>query len=134
MGDRAVITTRRDFENNGIGVYLHWNGTINEVSAFLKSCAMRRFRSVDADCSYAYARLIQVIANTIGGGLSVGVGLLRDLDCDNYDNGTYIIEGWEIVDRMYSHEEDAVDENVMEDLLRIIDKAQPEDDRIFKEE
>ena len=127
MGDRAVITTRRDFENNGIGVYLHWNGTINEVSAFLKYCAMRRFRSVDSDSSYAYA-------NTIGGGLSVGVGLLRDLDCDNYDNGTYIIEGWEIVDRMYSHEEDAVDKNVVEDLLRIIDKAQPEDDRIFKEE
>lgn len=134
MGDRAVITTRRDFENNGIGVYLHWNGTINEVSAFLKYCAMRGFRSVDLDSSYAYARLIQVIANTIGGGLSVGVGLLRNLDCDNYDNGTYIIEGWEIVDRMYSHEEDAVDENVVEDLLKIIDKAQPEDDRIFKEE
>lgn len=35
---------------------------------------------------------------------------------------------------MYSHEEDAVDEEVMEDLLKIIDKAQPEDDRIFKEE
>ena len=134
MGNRAVITTRRDFENNGIGVYLHWNGTINEVSAFLTYCAMRGFRSVDLDSSYAYARLVQVIANTIGGGLSVGVGLLKDLDCDNYDNGTYIIEGWEIVDRMYSHEEDAVDENVVEDLLRIIDKAQPEDDRIFKEE
>ena len=113
MGDRAVITTRRDFENNGIGVYLHWNGTINEVSAFLKYCAMRGFRSVDSDSSYAYARLIQVIANTIGGKVGVGVGLLRDLDCDNYDNGTYIIEGWEIVDRMYSHEEDAVDENVV---------------------
>lgn len=26
MGNRAVITTRHNFDNNGVGVYLHWNG------------------------------------------------------------------------------------------------------------
>lgn len=28
MGNRAVITTEENFENNGIGIYLHWNGVI----------------------------------------------------------------------------------------------------------
>ena len=35
MGNRAIITTQKDFDNNGIGVYLHWNGGRDSVQAFL---------------------------------------------------------------------------------------------------
>ena len=40
MGNRAVITTEKNFENNGVGVYLHWNGGYDSVSAFLKYCGV----------------------------------------------------------------------------------------------
>ena len=66
MGNRAVITTRENFENNGIGVYLHWNGGMDSVRAFLKYCELRNFRSPSED-SYGWARLAQVISNFMGG-------------------------------------------------------------------
>ena len=31
MGNRAVITTRENFDNNGVGVYLHWNGSSKDT-------------------------------------------------------------------------------------------------------
>ena len=124
MGNRAVITTRENFDNNGVGVYLHWQGGETSVKAFLKYCEMRGFRAPDED-NYGWARLVQVIANFMGGdGLSVGIDTVDHLDCDNWDNGTYIIKGWEIV----GHEYDAPtkDRHTMEEILRVIDRAQPE--------
>ena len=64
MGNRAVITTRENFENNGIGVYLQWNGGRDSVSAFLEYCRLRNFRPPEED-NYGWARLIQIIANFI---------------------------------------------------------------------
>ena len=49
MGNRAVITTRENFENNGIGVYLQWNGGRDSVSAFLEYCRLRNFRPPEED-------------------------------------------------------------------------------------
>lgn len=103
MGNRAVITTKNDLENNGIGIYLHWNGGRDSVEAFLAYCDLKGYRKLDEDC-YGYARLCQVICNFFGGELSVGVDVLSNLDCDNWDNGVYIVEGWEIVGRMYEPE------------------------------
>ena len=40
MGNRAIITTKKDFDNNGIGVYLHWNGGRDSVQAFLTYCKL----------------------------------------------------------------------------------------------
>ena len=88
MGNRAVITTK---EKN-LGVYLHWNGGRDSVEAFLKYCELRGFRSPDRDC-YGWARLCQIISNFMSrDGLSVGIDTIDKLDCDNWDNGTYIIE------------------------------------------
>ena len=42
-----------------------------------------------------------MIGNTLGGTLSLGVGAYKCLDTNNFDNGTYIIEDWEIVEREY---------------------------------
>ena len=131
MGNRAVVTTRENFENNGIGIYLHWQGGQTSIKAFLKYCEMRGFRAPDED-NYGWARLTQVIANFMGGdGLSVGVDTIDHLDCDNFDNGTYIIKGWKIVGREYFHGKEQDDHN-LEDMLKEIDKAQPVDQQIFK--
>ena len=87
MGNKCVITTREDFDNDGIGIYLHWGGGRDSVEAFLKYCELKQHRSVTDDASYAYARLCQVIGNFFGGSLSIGIDSVRNLDCDNYDNG-----------------------------------------------
>ena len=132
MGNKAVITTKENFENNGIGIYLHWNGGRDSVEAFLTYCHKRGFRAPSED-NYGFARLTQVIANFFGGdGLSIGVDTINHLDCDNGDNGVYIIEGWEIVGRKYfeGKEQNGYDLN---EFLQAIDEAQPENQRIYKE-
>ena len=131
MGNRAVITTKENLENNGVGVYLHWNGGRDSVNAFLKYCKARGFRHPNEDC-YGWARLVQIIGNFFGGDLSLGIDQVNRLDCDNYDNGVYIIEGWEIVDRKYfsGHEQNEYD---LEEMLNDIDEAQPESERLGKE-
>lgn len=98
MGNRAVITTESNYHNNGVGVYLHWNGGRDSVEAFLTYCNMKNYRPPEVDC-YGWARLCQVIGNFFGGFCSVGIDTINYLDCDNYDNGVYIIEDWQIVDR-----------------------------------
>ncbi len=115
MGNRAVIA----FENkpDAVGIYLHWNGGRDSVEGFLKAgkevCRL-------GDPSYAMARLIQLIGQFFGGNCSLGVGPLKRLDCDNYDNGLYIVDpnSFEIVDRLYhgGPEQDGYDLDEFADL------------------
>lgn len=128
MGNRAVITTKENFENNGVGVYLHWNGGYDSVSAFLKYCELKGYRSPDTDC-YGWARLCQVIGNFFGGSTSIGIDTVDKLDCDNYDNGVYIIEGWKIVDRKYKRCSEQMNYQ-LEDMLMDIDKSMPKEEQI----
>lgn len=128
MGNRAVICTKENFENNGVGVYLHWNGGYDSVSAFLKYCELKGYRSPDTDC-YGFARLCQVIGNFFGGGLSVGIDTIDKLDCNNWDNGTYIIEGWKIVDRKYFDGEEQMNYE-LEEMLLEIDERMPVNEQI----
>lgn len=141
MGDRAVITTSREEdikESNDIGIYLHWDGDINSVSAFLEYCKLQGFRKPEED-DYGWARLCQIIANYISAsemsrhhGLSIGINKCCKLDCDNYDNGTYIIEDWEIINRKYEPEWcEEYDEDRVKWLIEQIDKAQPEKMRLL---
>ena len=99
MGNRAVITTVGATDNT-TGIYVHWNGGVNSVEAFLAYCDMKGFRSPDMDC-YGWAYLATVIGNFFGDGLSLGVDCIKSLDTDNYDNGVYYIKGWKIVSRSY---------------------------------
>lgn len=87
MGNRAVITLAKKPTANSVGIYLHWNGGAESVLAFAE--AAKHFGVRLHDETYATARLAQIIGNFFGGTLSVGVGVLRQLDCENYDNGTY---------------------------------------------
>ena len=154
MGNRAVITTNVNLgevsytdkvkhyyadgvdlqdRNNKVGIYLHWNGGRDSVEAFLTYCKMKEYRD-PIDDNYGMARLIQIIANFFGGTTSIGVDTLNHLDCDNYDNGVYIIgPGWTIVDRVY-FEGSEQDEYDMLDMLHSINNAQPEKTRMSDEE
>lgn len=128
MGNRAVITTRRNFENNGVGVYVHWNGGYDSVNAFLTYCKLQGYPSPEED-NYGWARLCQVIGNFFGGSHSVGIDTVNNLDCDNYDNGTYFIENWSITGRKFftGHEQNSY--NLFE-MLEAINDAMPEKEKI----
>ena len=119
MGDRAVISNK----SKKMGVYLHWYGYREFVESVLAYCDVKKYRSPDVDDEYGWARLCQVAGNTIGGNLSVGVGIFNRMDTDNWDNGTYIIKDWDIVDRLFTHSKDEKMKDTMfesKDFLRLL--------------
>ena len=124
MGNRAVITT----ESKELGIYLHWNGGRDSVEGFLKYCELRGFRA-PSDDNYGWACLAHVITNFFGDGMSCGIDLYDRLDTDNWDNGVYVIKGWEIVDRLFMHG-DEQQEYPLDEMLRSIDRKMPEDERL----
>jgi hypothetical protein len=87
MGNRAVVSV----EGSTVGVYLHWNGGAESVTAFLKAAKDLGVRSPTDDTSYFYARFVQIVGNFFGGTTSVGVGAIAELDTNNGDNGHFII-------------------------------------------
>ena len=91
MGNRAVIAFVNDKgeqDKNSVGIYLHWNGGRDSVEGFLQTAKDYGIRSG----SYGLARLTQIICNSFPGTLSVGVGIVKKLDCDNWDNGVYWVD------------------------------------------
>lgn len=126
MGNRAVIKPI----GKNIGVYLHWNGGIDSVTAFLKYCELKGFRSFDD--AYGMARFCQVVGNFFGGGLSVGIETDVSVSkeyAEWLDNGIYIVKDWDIVKHLYSNEgREGYDLNTM---LKEIDKKQPPTERLY---
>lgn len=103
MGNRAVITTA-PFNAKNVGIYLHWNGGRDSVEAFLKAAKELGYRDPTTDTEYGMARLIGLICLYFGhdSDTSIGVGRCDQLDCDNGDNGTYLIgPGWTIAGRKH---------------------------------
>ncbi len=130
MGDRAVISNK----SKKIGVYLHWYGYREFVESVLAYCDVKKYRSPDVDDEYGWARLCQVAGNTIGGNLSVGVGIFNRMDTDNWDNGTYIIKDWDIVDRLFTHSKDEKMKDTMFENLKYINNKQPKNEQLKEEE
>ena len=117
MGNRAVIVssdTTRENKHHKIGIYLHSAGDIEDISSFLEEAKQRKIRSLKQDESYFWARFIQTVADLVTEylrtsnhryglesnpyELSVGVGIVDTLDCNNGDNGVYYIDdNFEIV-------------------------------------
>lgn len=131
MGNRAVITASKALDvqaSKDIGIYLHWNGGRDSVEAFLTYCKLKGYRAPTSD-DYGWARLCQVIGNFFGGGCSIGIDTCDHLDCDNWDNGVYIIEGWEIIGRQYFKGAEQQNHS-LRDMLIDINSAQPEKERI----
>ena len=121
MGNRAVITIKEKNipQEDWQSLYLHWNGGRDTVEPLLHVAKLYGIRCQD-DPSYAIARLSQIIGNTLGGKLSLGVGTYKQLDTDNADNGVYVVKDWEIVDREYHHglEQQEYDFNEMVSEIR----------------
>lgn len=125
MGNRAIIQTKESYENEGIGIYLHWNGGRDSVEGFLKYCELKGYRAPDYD-DYGWARLCQVIGNFFGGGYSIGIDNFTKNAGEYQDNGTYIIEGWKIVDRKcWNDDWEEQDEYDLTGMLLAINESQP---------
>jgi len=130
MGNRAVITTAcaDASKSKDIGVYLHWNGGRDSVEAFLAYCKLKEHRPPDQD-SYGWARFCQVVGNYFGGTTSIGVDVCSRLDCDNWDNGVYIISDWEIVGRQYNKGYEQRNYDLREMLIEI-NNGQPKEEQL----
>lgn len=132
MGNRAVITTPDNFKNNGVGIYLHWNGGRDSVEAFLDYAKKKGYRDPSSDTEYGLARLTQVIANFLGGTTSIGIGSVRHLDTDNGDNGTYLIgKDWKIVGRKFAPAKEQ-HEHDLNEMVGAIDERQPKKEQFGK--
>ena len=127
MGNRAVIRTTE----NDLGVYLHWNGGIERIQAYLDFCKASQYRAPENDC-YGWAYLCQVICNSFGNGLSVGIDVVNRLDCNNGDNGVYIIEDWEIIGREHAND-GSFDEEEYSGFMYHLNNKQPVECRLSDE-
>ena len=83
MGNRAVI----QMEDNPLEIYLHWNGGRDSVEPIVDYARAQGVRTGD----YGVARLCQIIGNTLGGTLSLGVAPKGSYSGDE-DNGTYVLD------------------------------------------
>lgn len=122
MGNRAVVSTKTadGFCAESIGVYLQWNGGRDSITAFLKYCELQGWKSPEID-SDSWSKFQQIIMNY---GLTADRDKCKNLDCDNGDNGVYLIENWQIVGRKFmDHEEQ--DEYPLKEMLLDIDEKQP---------
>jgi hypothetical protein len=120
MGNKAVITTKA----REIGIYLHWNGGRSSIEAFLEYCRNKGFSPPEKD-PYGWVMLVRVISNFCGAvGHTIIVDRLEKLNCDNGDNGLYVIEDWKIVEREFLRGNEQPGQD-MGKLLREISEAQP---------
>jgi hypothetical protein len=121
MGNRAVIAFKDESITKDLSpaIYLHWNGGRDSVEGFLAAAKKLALRS---DSSYAAARLAQVIGNYFGGTLSLGVGVYSTLDTDNYDNGVYWVEDWEIVSREFQRHPEQQEYDLEEFTESVLEK------------
>lgn len=110
MGNRCVITdvsVNKQNMNKKLGIYLHWHGDEETVKALLEEVKSKHPRGVISDSSYGYARLCQIIADKItedtlkspyetarndAYNTGIGIGIVSDLDCHNYNNGVWKID------------------------------------------
>lgn len=124
MGNRAIIKP----EGKDVGVYLHWNGGIDSVTAFLEYCKLKGYRDFGGEYAdgYGLARFCQVVGNFFGGGLSIDIETNIDESEENaqyLDNGIYIVNGWDISKRISPY--DVHEGYDLKDMLLQIDSAQP---------
>lgn len=132
MGNRAIVKP----VGKNVGVYLHWNGGVESVVAFLEYCKLKGYRDFGGQYSdgYGIARFAQVVGNFFGGGLSVGIETdVNETEeaAEWMDNGIYIIDGWDIVKRI-----GAPDDRIPEpeqDMLLFIDSKQPVSEQLGEE-
>lgn len=121
MGNRAVIT----FSGSNLGIYLHWNGGRDSVEAFLEYAKLKGYRG---NC---FVDLVAIVYNFLGS--SCEVNTLDKLDCDNGDNGLYVIgNNLDIIGRKYFCGFEQKDHCLLE-MLEAINESQPENMQLDKD-
>jgi hypothetical protein len=126
MGNRAVITTA-PYDENNVGIYIHWNGGRDSVEAFMKAAEKLGYRAPDNDGGYSLARLTGMLCTFFGlaDDTCIGIGLNKELDTDNGDNGVYLIgPGWKITGRLEYSGEEQSDYDVEELTDKIVKQVQ----------
>lgn len=124
MGNRAIV---KPIDKN-VGVYLHWNGGVESVTAFLEYCKLKEHRDFGGKYAdgYGIARFCQVVGNFFGGGLSIGLETdvtESEEQAEWMDNGIYVIDGWDIVRRIGAPDDKIV--KPLTQMLLQIDESQP---------
>lgn len=133
MGNRAAIRTTQ----SNCGIYLHWNGGVESVLAFLEAAKQLDVRDPEYDDAYCLARLTQIIGNFFGGTLSLGI--MADVRGSDYsDNGIYVIgKGFKIVERIGAPDKimevDQLDEQGREYYDGVLAEALDKNKQIFGE-
>ena len=108
MTERAVIAFEGANRDSTLtGVFLDIGGDVKTVEEILSYCHRRGHCAPDTNPELAmtwiiYEAVNKFIAYTGASRMPVLVGPCNTLDCDNGDNGMYIIgSNWGIVDRLY---------------------------------
>lgn len=110
MGCRCVIVDKETTKENAgqkLGIYLHWYGNKEAVESLLEEVKDKHPRGVLSDHQYGWARLCQIIADRLtkdcqesefetarndAYSTGIGIGIVSQLDCHNYDNGVWKID------------------------------------------
>ena len=127
MGNRAVITFEPYNENN-VGIYVHWNGGRASVEGFLNACKELKCND-PCDDSYGITGMIYAICLFFNyDGSSIGVDVCKNLDENNSDNGVYVIgKDFKIVDRIFFEGEEEVNAEktatICNDIIKKANKA-----------
>ncbi|AUI01352.1 hypothetical protein H2C43_07195 [Corynebacterium glutamicum] len=114
-----------------IGLYLHWNGGRDSIEAFLAYAAYAQLPPINENNDWL-PPFITVLKNFFG---NDGSGVYLEpvnqdyLDGIDYDNGVYMLDDYEITERINppAVEQDSHD---LHDMLIKIDKAQPPVDQL----
>jgi hypothetical protein len=138
MGNRAVIQMSPDgkYSKDNLTVYVHWNGGLDSVTAYL--LATQELMAGRSDFDYRCARLVQVITTFHGGNISVGLDVSKNLHEDNLDNGVYVADmrTLEVTHRRYhsgSEQQEHDSEVMAKDILsklKLLENANPLTDDI----
>lgn len=124
MGNRAIIKGK----DSDLGVYVHWNGGLDSVEAFLEYASFLSPHSGLGEKHYdsGLGTLVTLITNFMNNSSSVDITTPVDYaNPSHLDNGIYVVDGWKIVDRISPplYEQNEYDRR---EMLLAIDKAQPE--------
>lgn len=123
MGNRACFAEK----GGNIEVYIQFGGSRNVVESILQACRLCGYVAPNGD-ENGWARLCQLLGNYFGSdGLHVGIqSLVRGADYLMVNNGLYVLDGWDIADRVYPYEGFAEQrELVPEDLAARLAAWQP---------
>lgn len=127
MGNRAVITTF----GNQKGIYIHWNGGRDSVEPVLWYC-----KNLMPKTNFATSDLERIAFVMELLDLNPKIDDINRLDCDNYDNGVYVVKDFEIVGRLFKRHDEQDVYNFTEFVMWINEnmpkKWQKSEDEIIK--